>query len=189
MVVETLEEPIWEKQKGETPNQYFYFLEFLEYPTFNLKEFHQHLTENIQDSTKFNKILKYQTIRKISSENKWKERKLAQRTLQKEDLMETLNQLDLECKVENYKSKQEIENTLITQILTAITLGQPLSQINQGIQGLKTLHEDKLLDQEKPTNYNKTDIDAETHVQHQGVDELIGAFYVSKAEWDKRKKE
>ena len=69
MVVETLEEPIWEKQKGETPNQYFYFLEFLEYPTFNLKEFHQHLIENIQESTKFNKILKYQTIRKISSEN------------------------------------------------------------------------------------------------------------------------
>ena len=187
MAIEQLQEPIWERQKGETPNHYCYFLEFLEYPTFNLKEFHKHLCENIQKSTNVNKIVKYQTIRKISSQNKWKERKQSQRASQKDDLMETLNQLDIECKVENYKSKQEIETTLIQNILTAIALGQPLSQINQGIQGLKTLHEDKLLDQEKPTNYNKTDIDAEAKVAHQGVTELLEAFYVSKTEWDKRK--
>ena len=75
---------------------------------------------------------------------------------------------------------------MIENILTAISLGQPLSQINQGVQALKTLNEDKQLTQEKPTNYNKTDIDAETRVQHQGVNELVEAFYVSKAEWDKR---
>ena len=32
-------------------------------------------------------------------------------------------------------------------------------------------------------------VDAETKVQHQGVNELVEAFYVSKAEWDKRKEQ
>ena len=45
MPIEELQEPYWEKQEGETPNQYCYFLEFLEFPTFNLKDFHQHLCE------------------------------------------------------------------------------------------------------------------------------------------------
>ena len=76
MPIEELQEPYWEKQEGETPNQYCYFLEFLEFPTFNLKDFHDHLCENLQKSTKINKLVKYQTIRKWAGEscNKWRVR-------------------------------------------------------------------------------------------------------------------
>ena len=91
--------------------------------------------------------------------------------------------------MDTFNAKQEIQRNLLDKIQMAIASGQPLSQINQGIQALKTLNEDQQLTQEKPTNYNQTNIDAETRVQHQGVQELVEAFYVSKSEWDKRKQQ
>ena len=191
MTVKELKEPVWEKQKGETPNQYCYFQEFLKYPTFNLKEFHKHLCNEYQKVLGSNdkaKIPKLQTIRNWSSCNKWTTRKEAKRTTEDNDIMETLHELEKRQKIETFDAKQEIENRLLDSIIMAIETGQPLSQINQGIQALKTINEDKQLTQEKPTNYNKTDIDAETKVQHQGVNELVEAFYVSKQEWDKREK-
>ena len=192
MPIETLEEPVWEKQKGETPNQYCYFQEFLKYPTFNLKTFHQHLCDNYQkilNTTEKAKIPKYQTLKDWSSKNKWTIRKEAKRTTEDTEILEQLHEMEKEQKARTFQAKQEIEEKLLDKIIEAIELGQPLSQINQGIQGLKTINEDKQLTQEKPTNYNKTDIDAETKVQHQGVNEIVEAFYVSKNEWDKRKQE
>ena len=192
MPIETLEEPVWEKQKGETPNQYCYFQEFLKYPTFNLKTFHQHLCDQYQkvlDSNDKAKIPKLQTIRNWSSCNKWTIRKEARRVAEDTEILQQLHEMDKEQKARTFQAKQEIEEKLLDKIIEAIELGQPLSQINQGIQGLKTINEDKQLTQEKPTNYNKTDIDAETKVQHQGVNEIVEAFYVSKTEWDKRKQE
>ena len=187
MPIKELQEPIWEKQKGETPNQHCYFLEYLKFPTFNLKAFHEHLCETYKNLDKPSaKPPKYNTIIGWSSENKWRTRKEAKRTSEDTEILETLHELEKQQKIETFNAKQEIERTLLENIKTAIALGQPLSQINQGVQALKTLNEDKQLTQEKPTNYNKTDIDAETRVQHQGVNELVEAFYVSKAEWDKR---
>ena len=188
MPIDQLQEPYWEKQKGETPNQYCYFQEFLKFPTFNLKDFHKYLCETYQHPTKPNvKPPKYNTITGWSSENKWTSRKEAKRVAEDKDILDTLHELEKQKKIDTFNAKQEIETNLIENILTAIALGQPLSQINQGVQALKTLNEDKQLTQEKPTNYNKTDIDAESKVTHQGVTELMEAFYVSKAEWDKRK--
>ena len=61
MPIEELQEPYWEKQEGETPNQYCYFLEFLEFPTFNLKDFHDHLCELHKNSQKFTKTVAQKT--------------------------------------------------------------------------------------------------------------------------------
>ena len=179
------------KQEGETPNQYCYFQEFLKYPTYNLKDFHQHLCEEHKSKQKGTKPVTYNTLRKWAMDkcNKWKVRKEAKRTAEDNDILTRLHELEKEQKEKSFKAKQEIEDKLLDNILMAIEFEQPLSQINQGIQALKTLNEDKQLTQEKPTNYNKTDIEAETKLQHQGVNELVEAFYVSKAEWENRKSE
>lgn len=166
MPITELQEPIWEKQKGETPNQYCYFLEFLKFPTYSLKDFHQHLCDtykNLQESTI--KPPKYTTVRGWSSDNKWMERKTEKRTSEDKDILETLHEIEKEDKINIFKSKQQIETELIENILTAISLGQPLSQINQGIQALRTLNEDKQLSQEKPTNYNRTNVEAEVKAE------------------------
>lgn len=188
MPIKELKEPYWEKQKGETPNQHCYFLEYLKYPTFNLKAFHQHLCNTYKNLDQPSaKPPKYNTIIGWSSENKWRIRKEAKRTAEDTEILETLHELEKQQKIDTFNAKQEIEEKLLDKIVEAIETGQSLSQINQGIQALKTINEDKQLTQEKPTTYNKTDIDAETRVQHQGVNELVEAFYVSKKEWDNRK--
>ena len=181
MPIEELQEPIWEKQKGETPNQYCYFQEFLKWPTFNLKDFHRHLCETYQNPTKPNaKPPKYNTITGWSSENKWTARKEAKRTAEDKDIMETLHELEKQQKIDTFNSKQEIETRLLENIITAIELGQPLSQINQGIQALKTLNEDKQLTQEKPTNYNRTnveaDVKAEAEINREALDKIAKAY-------------
>ena len=190
MPIQELKEPIWEKQEGETPNQYCYFQEFLKYPTYNLKDFHDYLTTDSKLGQDGAKVVSYKTIRRWATEkcNKWKSRKEAKRIAEDTDILTRLHELEKQQKEKSFKAKQEIEDKLLDNILMAIEFEQPLSQINQGIQALKTLNEDKQLTQEKPTNYNKTDIEAETKLQHQGVNELVEAFYVSKAEWNKRNK-
>ncbi len=190
MPIKELKEPYWEKQNGETPNQFCYFQEYLKFPTFNLKDFHQHLCENYKNEHKPTaKPPKYNTIRGWSAENKWHIRKESKRTVEDQEILEVLHEKEKQQKIETFDAKQNIERELTKKIQKAIETGQPLSQINQGIQALKILNEDKQLTQEKPTNYNQTNIDAETRVQHQGVQELVEAFYVSKSEWDKRKQQ
>ena len=181
MPIEELQEPIWEKQKGETPNQYCYFLEFLKFPTYSLKDFHQHLCDTYQNPQKpTTKPPKYNTVRGWSSENKWTSRKEAKRTAEDKDIQDTLHELEKQQKIDIFNSKQQIEMELIENILTAISLGQPLSQINQGVQALKTLNEDKQLTQEKPTNYNRTnveaDVKAEAEINREALNMMAKAY-------------
>lgn len=166
MPIEELQEPIWEKQKGETPNQYCYFLEFLKYPTFNLREFHDHLCEEhkqSQNNTFKGKIVTYDTIRRWAGQscNNWRIRKEAKRKSEKEDILNTLHEMDKQDSINNFEIKKRIKQKLLARISRDIDMDMPLSQINQGIQGLKTLHEDDLLDQEEPTEYSKNDITAD----------------------------
>ena len=165
MPIETLEEPVWEKQKGETPNQYCYFLEFLEFPTFNLKDFHNHLCELHKKSQKFtdkSKITSYDVIRKWAGEscNMWKERKRAKRASEKEDKLETLQELDKADAIEEYILKKEINHLLLNRIKREVN-EQPMSQINQGIQGYKTLKDDNRVDKGEATEFTNTKIDAD----------------------------
>jgi len=183
MPIEELQEPIWEKQKGETPNQYCYFLEFLKFPTYSLKDFHKHLCNNyskLPNITDKAKIPRYETMKNWSSQNKWTSRKETKRTAEDKDIQDTLHELEKQQKIDIFNSKQQIEMELIENILTAINLGQPLSQINQGVQALKTLNEDKQLTQEKPTNYNRTnveaDVKAEAEINREALNMMAKAY-------------
>ena len=189
MPIEELTEPYWEKQKGETPNHYCYFLEFLEYPTFNLKDFHQHLCENQQKSTKIHKVVKYQTLRKIASQNKWKERKSDKRVSEKEDLLDTLHELDKEDKIDNFKLKNSFRKKLLDRLEKEVEY-EKFSQIKHGVSAFVEMSDDNRIDMEEPTTFanQKLDVEAESKVHYEGVDNLLEAFHASKAEWDKHKK-
>ena len=137
MPIEELQEPYWEKQEGETPNQYCYFLEFLEFPTFNLKDFHQHLCELHKNSQKFtdkSKITSYDVLRKWAGDacNKWKVRKEAKRQSEKEDLLETLHELDKQDKIDNFKKKNNIKKKLLDR-LEKEAGSEKYSQLKHGV--------------------------------------------------------
>ena len=179
MPIKELTEPIWEKQEGETPRQHCYFLEFLEFPTFNLKQFHEHLCETYQNLEKPSaRPPKYNTLIGWSSENKWTDRKTKKRLAEKEDILNTLHEIDKKDAIDNFNAKKEIKQKLLERIRRDIDMDLPLSQINQGIQGLKTLHEDDLLDQEKATEYTRQDmsVEAETVVNNPGLKEIAEAY-------------
>ena len=190
MPIEELQEPYWEKQEGETPNQYCYFLEFLEYPTFNLKDFHDHLCENLHKSTSNNKVVKYQTIRKWAGDKctKWRVRKEAKRQAEKQDLLDTLHELDKQEKIENFKLKNSFKKKLLDRLEKEAEF-EKYSQLKHGVDAYVNMSDDNRIDMEEPTTFTnqKLDVDADTTIQYEGVDNLLEAFHASKKEWDKHK--
>lgn len=191
MPIEELQEPIWDKQKGETPNQYCYFLEFLKYPTFNLKAFHDHLcTEysKVLNSTDKSKIPKYQTIKNWASCNKWTDRKTQKRIVEKQDILDTLHELDKEDAIEEFLLKKSIKRKLLRRLEQDADY-EKYSQLKHGADAFTILNDDNRVDKEEPTTFTsqKLNVDADTTIAYEGVDNLLEAFHASKAEWDKHK--
>lgn len=165
MPIKELKEPIWEKQDGETPNQYDYFLEFLKFPTYSLKDYHTHLCELHRNSQKFTdkkKITSYEVIRKWAGEscNKWKERKIAKRKAEDDDIQETLHELDKEDTIEEYQTKKRINKKLLNRIEREVN-EQPMSQLAQGIDGYRKLKDDNRIEKGEATEVTNTKIDAD----------------------------
>ena len=192
MPIEELQEPYWEKQKGETPNQHCYFLEFLEFPTFNLKDFHDHLCEEHKKTQSNTKVVTYDTLRKWAGEkcNKWHIRKQAKRQSEKEDLLETLHELDKQDKIEEFLLKKSFKRKLLDR-LEKDSEYEKYSQLKHGVDAYVNMSDDNRVDMEEPTTFTnqKLDVDAETKVEYSNVDNLLEAFHASKAEWDKHKHE
>ena len=190
MPIEELQEPIWDKQKGETPNQYCYFLEFLKYPTNDIKGFQQHLCEKEKQGELGSKPPAYKTIINWSGPacNKWIERKAAKRAAEKQDILDTLHELDKADAIEEFLLKKSIRQKLLNRLEREAET-ERLSQIKHGVDAYTNLNDDSRVDKEEPTSYTsqKLDVDADTKIAYEGVDNLLEAFHASKAEWDKHK--
>ena len=192
MPIEELQEPIWDKQQGETPNQYCYFLEFLEFPTNNLKGFHNHLCEKDKAGLLRAKVPAYKTIRNWSgpSCNKWIERKSAKRASEKQDILDTLHELDKQDKIEEFILKKSFKKKLLDRLEKEAEY-EKFSQLKHGVDAYVNINDDNRVDKEEPTTFTnqKLDVEANTKIEHQNVDNLLEAFHASKAEWDKHKHE
>lgn len=162
MPIEELKEPYWDKQQGETPNQYCYFLEFLKFPTNNLREFHDCLCEEGKKRQKEAKVPTYKTIRKWAAEscNNWVFRKAAKRKAEDDDIQDILHELDKEDRIDNFKSKNRLKKELLKRMELEVYM-QPLSQIRQGIDGYVSLANDNRVDQGEATEYTNTKLDAD----------------------------
>jgi hypothetical protein len=66
---------------------------------------------------------------------------------------------------------------------------EKMSQLRQGADAYVSMSDDNRVDKEEPTNYSnqKVDVDADTTIAYEGVDNLLEAFHASKAEWNKNK--
>ncbi len=194
MPIEELKEPYWEKQEGETPNQYCYFLEFLEFPTFNLKDFHDHLCELHKNSQKFtdkSKITSYAVLRKWAGDacNKWRVRKEAKRQSEKDDILDTLHELDKQVKIDNFIKKNSIRKKLLERLDNEAEF-EKYSQLKHGVDAYVNMSDDNRIDMEEPTTFanQKVDMESTNKIEYEGVENLLEAFHASKAEWDKHKK-
>lgn len=106
------------------------------------------------------------TLRDISSINKWDYRLKQFLTQDHEELLADLY-LDLKKDLKGIHSKQvdlykEATDKLWEDLLH---MGIQWSQFNQGVQGLKTLYEMLLQQEEKPTSYEKQDVNMDVDAE------------------------
>lgn len=188
MPITELKEPYWDKQDGETPNQYCYFLEFLEYKTNDLKDFHQHLCEKDKKGLLRTKVPAYKTIRNWSGPacNKWTERKSAKRAAEKKDVLDTLHELYKEDVIEEYILKKSIKHKLLVR-LDGDAETEKFSQIKHGVDAYTNLNDDNRVDRQEPTSYTKTEgtleVEADTKITNPGLDKIAEAFENGRKEY------
>ena len=171
---------IWERQEGETPNQYCWFQEFLQHNDYSLKNFHEQVSKNAtemeQESQKKIKTPKYSTIQKWSSYNNWMKRKEAYTIYKSEQQTHRLEEAE-------YKNKERIhqkKNVLITKALTKVeeefdrgTLSG--YQWSNWINGIAKLLDDNRIDLGKATSItrNKSEVHVEQELDVNSVFERV----------------
>ena len=154
---------IWDRQEGETVNQYCWFNEFLLHNDLSLKNFYETIQEPSEDihkkSQKNKKIPTYYTVYKWSSCNNWIKRKEAYIKHKNEEQRHRLEE-------EDYKNKETIhqkKNNIILKLLNK--LEQELDddlvsgyQSNQFTNAITNLLDDNRKDIGSPTEIteNKT---------------------------------
>jgi hypothetical protein len=151
MTITELQEPIWKKQKKESSNAYCWFQEYLNYPTFELMRFCEHIQqeteESQQKSVKKVKTPSYNTICKWSSKFKWRKRKEAYLENEEEERTLYLRQLRLKHSREELDLLHEIKMTQLKNIRDQIQTGQKSGyDFNQNMQGIKVINDMDLLE-------------------------------------------
>ena len=181
MTITELQEPIWKKQKKESSNAYCWFQEYLNYPTFELMRFCEHIQqeteESQQKSVKKVKTPSYNTICKWSSKFKWRKRKEAYLENEEEERTLYLRQLRLKHSREELDLLHEIKMTQLKNIRDQIKTGQKSGyDFNQNMQGIKVINDMDLLELGEATeniNQNiKADVKTSKKEKIKQVDEL-----------------
>ena len=105
------------------------------------------------------------SLRNISSDNKWDYRLKQFLTQDHEELLMDLY-LDLKKDLKNiYGQQVDLYKKATKKLYDDLLYGEiPWSQFNQGVQGLKTLYEMLLQQQEKPTSYEKKAVDMDANI-------------------------
>ena len=151
MTTTELQEPIWKKQKKESSNAYCWFQEYLNYPTFELMRFCEHIQQETEESqqkrVKKVKTPTYNTICKWSSKFKWRKRKEAYLENEEEERTLYLRQLRLKHSREELDLLHEIKMTQLKNIRDQIKTGQKSGyDFNQNMQGIKVINDMDLLE-------------------------------------------
>ena len=151
MTITELQEPIWKKQKKEGSNAYCWFQEYLNYPTFELMRFCEHIQQETEESqqkrVKKLKTPTYNTICKWSSKFKWRKRKEAYLENEEEERTLYLRQLRLKHSREELDLLHEIKMTQLKNIRDQIKTGQKSGyDFNQNMQGIKVINDMDLLE-------------------------------------------
>ena len=107
---------------------------------------------------------------------------------EKDDLLDTLHELDKQDKIDNFKLKNSFKKKLLDRLEKEAEY-EKYSQLKHGVDAYVNMSDDNRIDMEEPTTFanQKVDVEADTNVHYDGVDNLLEAFHASKAEWDKHK--
>lgn len=177
---------LWDRQEGETANQYCWFNEFLLHNDYSLKNFYEKVNEESieseQESQKNKKIPTYRTIQKWSSCNNWIKRKEAYKEDECKQLRCHLQELQMNKIEEQFERKTEQIDNILTLMDNQFKQGTlSCYQASQGANAISTLKDDNRKDLGEPTeiteNKSQLQIESEqvtTETIYDKVDKALG---------------
>ena len=178
MTTTELQEPIWKKQKKESSNAYCWFQEFLNYPTYEIQKFYEHIQENPREIQKTNgkkaKIPTLNTVYNWSQRCSWRKRKEAFLENEANERTLYLRQLRLKHSREELDLLHEIKMTQLKNIRDQIQTGQKSGyDFNQNMQGIKVINDMDLLELGEATENVQQKITADIKQETKSDNELL----------------
>lgn len=93
------------------------------------------------------------------------------------DIMDNIINTMLDITNDSVEELKESDYKTSTKIQLEYTVSRTIDLLNKNLR----------LNHSRPTTISKSDVDVDTKVQFDGVDNLIGAFHASKKEWSRHK--
>lgn len=93
------------------------------------------------------------------------------------DIMDNIINTMLDITQDSVEELKESDYKTSTKIQLEYTVSRTIDLLNKNLR----------LNHSRPTTISKSDVDVDTTVQFDGVDNLIGAFHASKKEWNQHK--
>lgn len=93
------------------------------------------------------------------------------------DIMDNIINTMLDITNDSVEELKESDYKTSTKIQLEYTVSRTIDLLNKNLR----------LNHSRPTTISKSDVDVDTKVQFDGVDNLIGAFHASKKEWARHK--
>lgn len=93
------------------------------------------------------------------------------------DIMDNIINTMLDITQDSVEELKESDYKTSTKIQLEYTVSRTIDLLNKNLR----------LNHSRPTTISKSDVDVDTKVQFDGVDNLIGAFHASKKEWTRHK--
>lgn len=178
MTTTELQKPIWKKQKKESSNAYCWFQEFLNYPTYEIQKFYEHIQKNPKEIQKTNgkkvKIPTLNTVYNWSQRCSWRKRKEAFLENEANERTLYLRQLRLKHSREELDLLHEIKMTQLKNIRDQIQTGQKSGyDFNQNMQGIKVINDMDLLELGEATENVQQKITADIKQETKSDNELL----------------
>ena len=176
-VTEIKNEP-WCKQEGETPNQFYWFQKYLNYPYNDITKFHKQMVkeceENGKKSTKTVPLCTLKTMYNWSYQNKWIKRKEEYVIWESEENTNYLRQVRLQNQKEEIDLLHQIKMMQLENIWKQVENGQLNGyNFNQNLQGIKVIEDmDKLSLGERTENV-KQELSANVTQESKSNDEIL----------------
>ena len=95
------------------------------------------------------------------------------------NLMDNIINTMLDITNDSVEELKESDYKTSTKIQLEYTVSRTIDLLNKNLR----------LNHSRPTTISKSDVDVDTTIEFDGVDNLLGAFHDSKKEWDKHKKQ
>ncbi|MBQ6629163.1 MAG: hypothetical protein IJH65_10165 [Methanobrevibacter sp.] len=189
MAITEWKEPIYERQDGETPRQYYFLNEFFNFDG-NLEEFIMWIESGCDVDSDEPIELEYkpfaaQSFRGICTRNKWMSRRDAKRIADIDRRAKQLEAIEDERFIERYKLKEDNEYLALKRVNSNLRHNERYTggQFRDHTQGIRNLQDSRSIDRGEPTEISKNQHNIDGNIDSTVVTGTISQEMILKPEY------